>query len=251
MTTERLPCTECGYENEPERVYCHNCGAKLDRSLLVASKKFKASKKIKKLPKSALEKKKRPPLLRPLLTSILCGALLAAVVLIALPPENPPTFESEPLLQLPEIGGSLSTLAALNRQVAASFTEQQINAYIKSTIRSKHKGGLSDYVKYLGSAVDLGEGKAKVTLVQTILGYPVYTHMTFQPAGQPGSIKANVLSCGIGRLKLPPVVAPAIHLILNRLWKAADNEIEAMSQLGAIILKDGKATFVSRNQPAS
>src|SRR5206468_5402920 len=29
-----LPCKECGYANEPERVYCHNCGTKLDRSLL-------------------------------------------------------------------------------------------------------------------------------------------------------------------------------------------------------------------------
>src|ERR1700761_106873 len=29
-----LPCKECGYVNEPERVYCHNCGAKLDRSVL-------------------------------------------------------------------------------------------------------------------------------------------------------------------------------------------------------------------------
>src|SRR3982751_1779111 len=32
--TPTLQCKECAYENEPERVYCHNCGAKLDRSVL-------------------------------------------------------------------------------------------------------------------------------------------------------------------------------------------------------------------------
>ena len=32
--TRRLTCAECKYENEVERVYCHNCGEKLDRSLL-------------------------------------------------------------------------------------------------------------------------------------------------------------------------------------------------------------------------
>ena len=30
----KLTCGQCGYANEPERVYCHNCGSKLDRSVL-------------------------------------------------------------------------------------------------------------------------------------------------------------------------------------------------------------------------
>ena len=29
-----LTCAECGFVNEAERVYCHNCGKKLDRSLI-------------------------------------------------------------------------------------------------------------------------------------------------------------------------------------------------------------------------
>ena len=29
-----LTCKQCNYDNEPERVYCHNCGAKLDRTVL-------------------------------------------------------------------------------------------------------------------------------------------------------------------------------------------------------------------------
>ena len=32
-STPKLTCGQCGYENEPERVYCHNCGTKLDRSV--------------------------------------------------------------------------------------------------------------------------------------------------------------------------------------------------------------------------
>ena len=58
-----LPCEQCGYaRNEPERVYCHNCGAKLDRSLLpkAAEKKqenpAEARKRIAKMtnPKSGV-----------------------------------------------------------------------------------------------------------------------------------------------------------------------------------------------------
>ena len=55
-----LPCEQCGYANEPERVYCHNCGAKLDRSLLPKTtekppeRPEKARKRIEKMtnPKS-------------------------------------------------------------------------------------------------------------------------------------------------------------------------------------------------------
>ncbi len=250
MTTERLPCAECGYQNEPERVYCHNCGAKLDRSLLIAAKKSKESKKALKKPRSLLEKKVRKPVLRPLLSSVAVAAVLAATILVFLPPENAPTFDKEPMMQLPEIGGALSELSALDRRVAASYTEQQINAYIKSTIRSKDKGGLSDYVKYVGSAVDIRKGTCTVTMVQSLFGYPLYSHMTFEPSGQPGNLKAKVVTCGIGRLDLPAGAAPAMHLIFRRLWKAANNEIEAMSKLGQISLADDMATFISRDQPA-
>ena len=30
----KLICPECQHENEPERMYCHSCGARLDRSKL-------------------------------------------------------------------------------------------------------------------------------------------------------------------------------------------------------------------------
>src|SRR5438552_884776 len=34
----KLVCPECQHENEPERVYCHNCGARLDRFALTNEK---------------------------------------------------------------------------------------------------------------------------------------------------------------------------------------------------------------------
>src|SRR5829696_9034207 len=34
----KLICQECRRENEPERIYCHDCGARLDRSGLAKEK---------------------------------------------------------------------------------------------------------------------------------------------------------------------------------------------------------------------
>ena len=49
-----LTCKQCNYENEAERIYCHNCGAKLDRSVVPQEKKMEESpdkqrKRVKKL----------------------------------------------------------------------------------------------------------------------------------------------------------------------------------------------------------
>jgi hypothetical protein len=35
----KLVCAECRHENEAERIYCHNCGERLDRSAVSAQKK--------------------------------------------------------------------------------------------------------------------------------------------------------------------------------------------------------------------
>jgi predicted amidophosphoribosyltransferase len=38
-STPKLFCPECRRENEPERIYCHDCGTRLDRSAAARSKK--------------------------------------------------------------------------------------------------------------------------------------------------------------------------------------------------------------------
>lgn len=248
MTMERLPCTECGYQNEPERVYCHNCGAKLDRSLLTVAAERRKPKKLKSGGKALSSNLKSPrkPILKPLISCLALGALLAAGLLAFLPPDNAPSYDGDPLLQLPEIGGALSALAGLNRRVEATFTERQVNAYIKVTVRSKDSGMLADYVHYLGSAVEIGDGTARVVMSQSLLGYPLHAHMTFRPAGAPGSLKPVTVGCGIGRLDLPVAVAPLINLIFKKLWKATKNDLEAMRQLGEIKLTKQKVVFASK-----
>src|SRR5207244_11163987 len=49
-TTITLTCPECRHENEIERIYCHSCGARLDRSALSARKmpKTEAPEEIQK-----------------------------------------------------------------------------------------------------------------------------------------------------------------------------------------------------------
>src|SRR5690242_18771513 len=38
-TKTKLNCAECRHENATERIYCHNCGERLDRSAVVTKTK--------------------------------------------------------------------------------------------------------------------------------------------------------------------------------------------------------------------
>jgi predicted amidophosphoribosyltransferase len=52
----KLICPECRRENEPERIYCHDCGARLDRTALAkAAPKGEDAKETQRRLKSMLD----------------------------------------------------------------------------------------------------------------------------------------------------------------------------------------------------
>src|SRR5258706_7953722 len=90
-----LTCKECGYANEPERVYCHNCGAKLDRSVLPKEDQLrrespeKARRRIMRMtnPGAGPVKQTLAALAKTLLYAILAAGLVLA---LRAPPDVPP-----------------------------------------------------------------------------------------------------------------------------------------------------------------
>src|SRR6266568_2439636 len=92
---EQLTCGACGFANEPERVYCHNCGAKLDRSLLPVVEEDKkeesadaARKRIKRMTNPAGYSFGQ--LLKSLIFVLFWAVLAAAIILIARQPDGVP-----------------------------------------------------------------------------------------------------------------------------------------------------------------
>src|SRR5437867_523967 len=92
-------CKECGHENEPERIYCHNCGTKLDRSFLAAEEKkeietpAEVRKRIIKAtnPRRAIFTRAS---FRKLLETVAIGAVIAIVVQVAREPDGIPPKET-------------------------------------------------------------------------------------------------------------------------------------------------------------
>lgn len=143
MPAVNLRCGQCGYENEPERVYCHNCGGKLDRALLPKpedDKRHEPPEKTRKRIKKMTNPGSNPVLreFKALLQALFWGAIVAAIYLMAKPPNDVPDAKAQ--------GGRLiqsELTEALDSPVPRSleFSEGDINQALKQSLRGK-EGGL-------------------------------------------------------------------------------------------------------------
>src|SRR3954466_2584462 len=89
-STTKLLCPECRRENEPERVYCHDCGARLDRTAVRVKKEpiQDTHKRVKRMfdPQRA----KMQALAREAVKMVVGAGFLALLVVMFLPPDVPP-----------------------------------------------------------------------------------------------------------------------------------------------------------------
>src|SRR6476469_6209555 len=86
---EMVTCGECRHENEFERVYCHNCGARLERRAVVKGppKEEDTQKRVKKMFDPNRAKLKLIFFRISKLALAACGA--AILIVMATPPEVP------------------------------------------------------------------------------------------------------------------------------------------------------------------
>src|SRR5207244_12157538 len=93
-TPVQLTCPECRRDNEAERIYCHDCGARLDRSALAGytTGKKETSEELHKRMRGMFSQrgvKTRLLFFKTAKVILLAGAAAAAVVIL-IPPDVPP-----------------------------------------------------------------------------------------------------------------------------------------------------------------
>ncbi|MCE9610564.1 MAG: zinc ribbon domain-containing protein [Chthoniobacter sp.] len=246
-----LPCEKCGHENEAERVYCHNCGTKLDRSLLPQdndkTKKDEspeaAQKRIKKITNPS-----GGAVLNDIKTAVsvlLYAALAAVVLLIIQKPEDAP----EPSTALLErsVGGDLMDAIDSPQPRRVDFTEAEINGHLQQILKSKGGGGLLEfkraYVNFQPSAVHFGSE-------QELFGLPVYSGVRYRVEQQGGKLTATLIGGSFGCLAVHPAAMPYLDFFFQKLWTALAREKKQMENMQDIIVRKGAVTLVTKGGAA-
>jgi hypothetical protein len=254
MALTTLTCKQCNYANEPERVYCHNCGAKLDRTLLPTKEPAKAAKE-------AEESRKRVKKLvnpargfftnwhRTLFKTVASALSAAALIQMARPPAGVPRVHTtDEILNAPQIIEGIEDIQMSPTSRAFQMTEEQINLYLASAVRSK--GGTSDdYFKFDRAFANLGKDVIHITTQLSAFGYPIYAGSYYKLAIAGGKLQATNEGGNIGRLPVHPMIMEYCGSAFDHLWAALQREKTLLDGMQSVTVQPGVFTFVTKPHP--
>jgi hypothetical protein len=239
-----LKCSECGHENEPERVYCHNCGAKLDRTLLPKPEEKKnfetpdetrrrVSKMMNPRPNWAARD------LKALIKMLILSALVAALVLYWLPPENAPQAGKDK-----EMGDYMMRDTWSNQMTAAAATsveykEEDINRFLK-TLK-----GEEGFVKFKGASVECTPGVLTVLVEREIWGLSMWSSVDYHPTSKDGKFVAEVVGVHYGRLGVDPSLTFAQGWGVDAVTTALAKDFKP-DRVQSVTVEEGKLTIVTK-----
>jgi len=246
----KLTCTACQHENEIERVYCHNCGEKLDRSLLPALDETKESENLEKT-RTKVKKMMNPnrlAWLHSLKTFVLIevfAAVVAAGFLASQAPENAPPMKTD---RMPSVDAKEMWDGMINTRpsVVVAFLEPDINYHLRKSVKG-NAGSLG--IKYDRTFVILDPGLVSLTAQRDAWGLRIYNTVGFKPVLADGKWSAEVQRVSIGRLTIPAGLAKLAKLdstVLNAVAKAFEKEIKNLDRIEKIEVVQNTITFTTK-----
>jgi hypothetical protein len=246
---QKLTCSQCGFENEPERVYCHNCGTKLDRSLLPkdttsAEDNLAASRKrIKKMTNPG----KGWTEVKTGFNTLVWAVLVAALYLLFSPPERPPLTRDK------EAGANLISVMiedALGSPAAGvlQFSEADISQHMRTRVKAVEVIPLLEFKR---AYARLDDGQITVGVEQDVFGITtVCSSVDYQLKVIDGQFVATKVGQHFGRLGFDPRI-PKVDSIFQPLWAAMKREKPLIDRVQQVtITKDRVVVALKAAAPA-
>jgi hypothetical protein len=230
----KLICPECRRENEPERIYCHDCGARLDRTALakIAPKGEDAKETQRRLRNMLDPQRAKMRLLFFRVSKLILGAFVAAaIVQMLLPPDVPARAKTGDFP--PQIGLDLENAAMSHGAAPLQYTEAQVNAYLGGALRSK-QAALSKLLRFERAFVNFDESVCRVTAERSLFGFSVFTATSSKVTLQDGTLSASNNGGSIGRLPIHPLLMKYADPLFGDLWTALDRERKSVAKMNAI-----------------
>ena len=243
-----LPCGQCGYENEAERVYCHNCGAKLDRSLLPkpgdegdkTETPEQARKRIAKMtnPKSGGGLGE----IKMAVNVLIYSAILAALLLIAQQPDGVPEAGKDATLS--SVGGDLMDALNAAQPRRLDFSEAEINSYLRQQLKSKDAGAMG--LEFKRAYVNLTPGVLHFGAEESVFGLPVYSGVLYRLEVKDGKFTPTMLGGNFGRLAVHPLAMQYLDFFFQKIWELMKRDRQNMDKMQTVIVQKGTITLVTK-----
>lgn len=231
----KLICPECRHENELERVYCHECGARLDRS------KVKVDKTTVEEPKETQRRLRRmlgprwSPMQRTFfkLAKVILAACVAAVLAqMALPPDVPERPKG--LMLASQVTLDLENALMSRRGAQLRYSEDDVNGFLLSALKTKQKALDNPVLKFERALAVFDTGILRLTVERSFFGYSLFTATHLLPVLQEGKLTFANGGGRLGRLRIPPSLMQYCDVLFADVGKALDREHTALKKLANV-----------------
>lgn len=243
----KLVCPDCQHDNEPERIYCHNCGARLDRAAVIKEKVDEAAadertrRHLKKMFEPDRGRGKRIALQ---LVKILLGAFcLAAVIVMLLPPDLPPApknYSFAPMINM-DIVSALSTQPP---PASLVYSEEQVNSYLAASLRRKDSSAQQGVFPLRRLLIQFQEGQCWIHAERRLFGLSLFAGSAYRVAIDNGKIKTANQAGYIGRMPIHPLLMKYTDVVLGKAWDSLARERHSVARLGGIEFRPQTVTLV-------
>lgn len=232
----KLICPDCGHENEPERIYCHNCGGRLDRTAI--KKEKAANEETREDTQDRLKKMFNPARGRTKMAlvkfaKVLFGALLAAVVIeMLLPPDLPPETKNDSFA--PMISMDLLSALGNHNPPQLVYSQDQINSYLASAIRRKDSPAKEGFLPIERIFAVFDEGVCRIHTTYSFFGLPLTASGYYSVRIENGNLEPTCHGGRIGRLPILPALMRQLGVVMNKTWRTVDRERTQIARLAAL-----------------
>ena len=242
-----LPCKQCGYNNEPERVYCHNCGGKLDRSLLPKEDQIrrespdKARRRIRRMANPESNPVVRE--LKALVKTLVWAAVVAALILAALPPADAPGRQPELADRI--VGSELMDALSRPQPTMVTFSEADINGFFRTSMKAA-KAPEWMPMTFERAYVRLKPGVVHIGQRQSLYGYALYSTTAYKLEVKNGAFTPTNVGGSFGRMKVHPVLMNGLNFTFSKFWNALKRERDMMTKMQDVRVEQGRITLVTK-----
>lgn len=246
-TAITLSCPECRHENEIERIYCHDCGARLDRTAVSARKmpKMEQPQEVQKRLRGMFDPRRAK--LRLLLVKatklILLAIVVAAVAQMLIAPDVPPPAKSEAFP--PQINMDLEMMTHYRKPPLLRYSEDGVNGFLGYALKNKKEKLNHPLMDFKRAIVRLNEGTFHLTLERSIFGYPIYFSGSYGFEAGDGKVAAVSKGGSIGRLQIHPGLMKYAGFLFADVVTALQQQAKQVARVGSVELHDKEVVFTS------
>ncbi len=229
-----LTCPKCGFDNQLGRIFCHQCGSKLDLSQIRAPSQ--GGKRLRN----------RLPRVKDMVRWVLELAALVAVIYVfylmaLIPPARIIVSTNEDLLSLNRKRAALEQLTNTKQPASMSVTEAELNSYLDKLGFEKAEGKVIA-VEVRHVQMELGEGVVTVVVDGTAklfgkLDKDVALRYTVVPVIEKGAFFAKPVAADIGQLPFPRVLLDNTAIIqgyYEQLFRGLKDDQQLLERLSSI-----------------